>query len=113
MSCSHFNKVTLVLCVLRVLPCPAHPGVLVAVFGLCWAPFHVDRLMWRYMDNKSFGYFHIISGVCFYLSSAVNPILYNIMSTRFREMFAHITCRSRRLSAGSSLRMTQRSVLSE
>lgn len=87
--------------------------MLVAVFGICWAPFHVDRMMWRYMDNESYGYLHIISGVCFYLSSAVNPILYNIMSARFREMFAHITCRSKGLSTRSSLTMTQRSTLSD
>lgn len=84
-----------------------------AVFGLCWAPFHVDRMMWTYIDNESFASLHIVSGVCFYLSSAVNPILYNIMSTRFREMFAHITCRSKGLSSRSSLKMTQRSILSE
>lgn len=90
---------------------PSRAGVLVAVFGLCWAPFHVDRMMWKYMDNESYGYLHIISGVCFYLSSAVNPILYNIMSARFREMFAQITCRSKGHPAGPSLKMTQRSIL--
>lgn len=89
------------------------------VFGLCWAPFHVDRLMWSCMDVssklhlKAFEQVHIISGVLFYLSSAINPILYNLMSTRFREMFSHITCYSTRRSTRSSLRMTQRSTLSE
>lgn len=89
------------------------------VFGLCWAPFHVDRLMWSCMDVssklhlKAFEQVHIISGVLFYLSSAINPILYNLMSTRFREMFSHITCSSTRRSTRSSLRMTQRSTLSE
>uniref|UniRef100_A0A3B4Z4D2 Neuromedin-U receptor 1-like n=1 Tax=Stegastes partitus TaxID=144197 RepID=A0A3B4Z4D2_9TELE len=69
-------------------------SVLVVVFGLCWAPFHLDRLTWSYMNMSSeehikiFEHVHIISGVCFYLSSAVNPILYNLMSTRFREMFS-------------------------
>ncbi|XP_074543928.1 neuromedin-U receptor 1-like [Halichoeres trimaculatus] len=93
-------------------------GVLVLVFSLCWAPFHTDRLMWSYMNtsdkehNRIFGQFHIISGVFFYLSSAVNPILYNLMSTRFREMFSHICC-SKRWSTHSSIRMTQRSTLSE
>lgn len=28
-------------------------GVLVTVLGLCWAPFHLDRLMWSYMDTSS------------------------------------------------------------
>ncbi|XP_039998802.1 neuromedin-U receptor 1-like isoform X2 [Xiphias gladius] len=65
--------------------------VLVVVFGLCWAPFHVDRLVWSYINTsceehlKIFEHVHIVSGVFFYLSSAINPILYNLMSTRFRE----------------------------
>lgn len=94
-------------------------GVLVVVFGLCWAPFHVDRLMWSCMDVSSehhlrvFEQVHIISGVFFYLSSAVNPILYNLMSTRFREMFSHVTCCSEQRTARSSLQMTRRSTLSE
>uniref|UniRef100_A0A8C6VVB1 Neuromedin U receptor 1 n=1 Tax=Nothobranchius furzeri TaxID=105023 RepID=A0A8C6VVB1_NOTFU len=79
--------------------------VLVVVFGICWALFHVDRLMWSYMDMSSvqhlklFENVHIISGVFFYLSSAVNPVLYNFMSTRFREMFRHITCHSKATDA--------------
>ncbi|XP_041804873.1 neuromedin-U receptor 1-like [Chelmon rostratus] len=93
--------------------------VLVVVFGLCWAPFHVDRLMWSYIDASSeqhqqvFEHVHIVSGVCFYLSSAINPILYNLMSTRFREMFSHITCDSKSWQRRSSLQLTQRSTLSE
>ncbi|XP_041848192.1 neuromedin-U receptor 1-like [Melanotaenia boesemani] len=87
--------------------------VLVVVFGLCWAPFHVDRLMWSYIDMSSmqhlkiFENVHIVSGVCFYLSSAVNPILYNLMSTRFREMFSLITCCSKSWQTRSSLQMIQ------
>ncbi|KAM9350127.1 neuromedin-U receptor 1-like [Symphorus nematophorus] len=93
--------------------------VLVVVFGLCWAPFHMDRLMWSYVDTSSdqhlmvYEAVHIISGVCFYLSSAINPILYNLMSTKFREMFSHITCYSKRWPTRSSIQMTQRSTLSE
>ncbi|KAJ8011239.1 hypothetical protein DPEC_G00056090 [Dallia pectoralis] len=72
--------------------------VLVTVFGICWAPFHTDRLMWSFISTWTgdhhviFEYVHIVSGVFFYLSSAVNPILYNLMSTRFREMFVNVTC---------------------
>nr|XP_029499227.1 neuromedin-U receptor 1-like [Oncorhynchus nerka] len=73
--------------------------VLVIVFGICWAPFHIDRLMWSFINSWTghhhlvFEYVHIVSGVFFYLSSAVNPILYSLMSTRFREMFRQVTCR--------------------
>ncbi|GAA6222554.1 neuromedin-U receptor 1-like [Lates japonicus] len=93
--------------------------VLVIVFGLCWAPFHMERLVWNYIDKQStqhlkiFEHVHIISGVCFYLSSVINPIIYNLMSTRFREMFSHMTCHSKSLPMRSSLQMTQRSTLSE
>ncbi|CAL1579927.1 unnamed protein product [Knipowitschia caucasica] len=72
-------------------------SVLVAVFGVCWVPFHVDRLMWSFLDTSSqlhlmiFEPVHVVSGAFFYLSSAVNPVLYSLMSTRFREMFNHLT----------------------
>ncbi|XP_042535259.1 neuromedin-U receptor 1 [Dipodomys spectabilis] len=67
--------------------------VLVVVFGLCWAPFHAERLMWSFVSHwsegllLSFQYIHIISGVFFYFSSAANPVLYSLMSSRFRETF--------------------------
>ncbi|KAJ0059405.1 hypothetical protein NL108_016932 [Boleophthalmus pectinirostris] len=92
--------------------------VLVVVFSLCWAPFHVDRLMWSFLDTSSelhlmiFEPVHIVSGVFFYLSSAVNPVLYSLMSTRFREMFSHLTCPHSSWINRSSLRLTQRSTLS-
>lgn len=72
--------------------------MLVVVFGICWAPFHTDRLVWSFVSTWTsnmlhmFQYVHIISGVFFYLSSAANPILYNLMSTCFREMFKEVMC---------------------
>nr|XP_029134179.1 neuromedin-U receptor 1-like [Labrus bergylta] len=98
--------------------------VLVVVFGICWAPFHTDRLMWSFIsdwtDNhlEIFEYVHIISGVFFYLSSAVNPILYNLMSTRFREMFKEVMCHRQhhntpRKHSLSVTRVTLRSTLSD
>ncbi|XP_062868396.1 neuromedin-U receptor 1 [Trichomycterus rosablanca] len=99
--------------------------VLVVMFGICWAPFHTDRLMWSFMDELSdvrimqtYEYVHLISGVFFYLSSAVNPVLYNLMSTRFREMFKEVMCGHKGGSAQrkyslSVTRTTVRSVLSD
>ncbi|CAI5776087.1 neuromedin-U receptor 1 [Podarcis lilfordi] len=98
---------------------------LVVVFGICWAPFHTDRLVWSFVTHWTdqmlgmFQYVHIISGVFFYLSSAANPILYNLMSTRFREMFKDVMCRRRfqklgsRKHSPSSTRVTMRSTVSE
>ncbi|XP_057713439.1 neuromedin-U receptor 1-like [Corythoichthys intestinalis] len=92
--------------------------VLVMVFGLCWAPFHADRLMWSLMDAsleshlQIFEHVHIVSGVFFYLSAAVNPVLYNLMSTRFREMFRHVCCSGDGWSLSSGLEMSLRASLS-
>lgn len=103
--------------------CPS--VALVVVFGICWAPFHTDRLVWSFVTHWTdrmlgmFQYVHIISGVFFYLSSAANPILYNLMSTRFREMFKDVMCRRRfqklgsRKHSPSSTRVTMRSTVSE
>lgn len=94
------------------------------VFGICWAPFHTDRLMWSFINDwtdsrlEVFGYVHVISGVFFYLSSAVNPILYNLMSTRFREMFKEVMCHrphdvTPRKQSLSVTRVTLRGTLSD
>ncbi|TRZ02397.1 hypothetical protein DNTS_025765 [Danionella cerebrum] len=80
--------------------------VVVLVFAICWAPFHIDRLLWSFITSWTdhmyniFEFVHIISGVLFYLSSAVNPIIYNLLSSRFRERFQALVCS--RLSTGSS-----------
>lgn len=100
------------------------PVVLVVVFAICWAPFHTDRLMWSFISDwteshlEIFQYVHVISGVFFYLSSAVNPILYNLMSTRFREMFKEVMCHrphhiTPRKHSLSVTRVTLRSILSD
>ncbi|NXA32104.1 NMUR2 protein, partial [Eudromia elegans] len=67
--------------------------VLVMVFAICWAPFHIDRLFFSFVVEWTeplaniFNLIHVISGVFFYLSSAVNPIIYNLLSQRFRMAF--------------------------
>lgn len=65
--------------------------VVVIAFILCWLPFHVGR----YLSSKSSEanspiisqlseYCSLVSFVLFYLSAAINPILYNIMSKKYR-----------------------------
>lgn len=54
--------------------------------------------MWSFVSqwteglHLAFQYVHVISGVFFYLSSAINPVLYNVMSSRFRETFQEALC---------------------
>ncbi|XP_016060105.1 PREDICTED: neuromedin-U receptor 1 [Miniopterus natalensis] len=91
--------------------------VLVLVFGICWAPFHIDRLMWSSVSRwtegllLAFQYVHVVSGVFFYLSSAANPVLYSLMSSRFRDTFREALClgtRCRRHRLRSSSRSLSR-----
>lgn len=77
---------------------PDPVAIVVAVFGVCWAPFHIERLLWSSISQWTdlmhtiYQYVHLLSGVFFYLSSAVNPIIYSLLSTRFRECFRELVC---------------------
>ncbi|KAF5913267.1 neuromedin-U receptor 2 [Diceros bicornis minor] len=70
--------------------------VLVLVFAVCWTPFHVDRLFFSFVEEWTeplaavFNLIHVVSGVFFYLSSTVNPIIYNVLSRRFRAAFRNV-----------------------
>ncbi|KAK3097445.1 hypothetical protein FSP39_009697 [Pinctada imbricata] len=70
----------------------------VVAFFFCWAPFHVQRLYTLY--NKTWTKYSLevqshlfyISGVLYFVSSTVNPILYNVMSKRYRQAFRETLC---------------------
>ncbi|XP_014893775.1 growth hormone secretagogue receptor a [Poecilia latipinna] len=71
--------------------------VVVLAFVLCWLPFHVGRyLQFRSLDAPSpllsvlSEYCSLLSVVLFYLSAAVNPILYNTMSWKYRGAAARL-----------------------
>ncbi|XP_063701658.1 pyrokinin-1 receptor-like [Culicoides brevitarsis] len=85
--------------VIKMLVC------VVVAFFLCWAPFHAQRLIYIYGTNKNHTASHpimlklyivmtYISGVLYYLSTCINPFLYNIMSRKFREAFKSVLFRS-------------------
>jgi len=88
----------------------------VVAFFICWAPFHTQRLMSAYANSAAAAatdesdannftvaitdvdeaeptqnvgdlVFFYVSGVLYYVSSVINPILYNIMSVKFRQAF--------------------------
>lgn len=78
--------------------------VIVLVFVLCWLPFHVSRTLFSMSDSSSNDlyyisqYFNLVSLVLFYVSAAVNPLLYNIMSARYRASVLAVL----RLTVGST-----------
>ncbi|XP_076673169.1 pyrokinin-1 receptor isoform X1 [Andrena cerasifolii] len=69
----------------------------VVAFFICWAPFHAQRLLAVYAQSTEaepedaliivYTILTYVSGVFYYLSTTVNPLLYNIMSNKFREAF--------------------------
>ncbi|XP_050293133.1 pyrokinin-1 receptor-like [Anthonomus grandis grandis] len=69
----------------------------VAAFFICWAPFHAQRLLAVYLAGASkeaqdayfqvYLYLMYTSGVLYYLSTCINPLLYHIMSNKYRNAF--------------------------
>lgn len=71
------------------------PAAVVLGFFLCWAPFHAQRLFAIYgpddfQDTTDLIFFS--TGILYYFQSTLNPLLYNIMSERYRTAFREILC---------------------
>ena len=86
---THNNTLTL-----RSMHRPFDPQVAVVLaFFICWAPFHAQRLMATHVTEPTpaeeiiFGILTHISGIAYYISATINPILYSIMSLKFRQAF--------------------------
>ncbi|XP_039971283.1 pyrokinin-1 receptor [Bactrocera tryoni] len=110
----------------------------VICFLLCWAPFHAQRLIAVYGPNVWGGgsesadgvagggehddaaaadkNHHVViytvmtyvSGVLYYLSTCINPLLYNLMSNKFRQAFKSILLR-KKTNGSLNYRHTQQS----
>lgn len=73
----------------------------VVAFFVCWAPFHAQRLMTLYIPAAKWTdklldahkVIYYISGVCYFVSCTINPILYSIMSLKFRQAFKQTVLR--------------------
>lgn len=71
----------------------------VVAFFVCWAPFHAQRLTslyiktWTPEEIEIHSKLFYVSGVLYFLSSTVNPILYNVLSRKFRYAFKRTFCR--------------------
>lgn len=72
-------------------------GAVVLAFFLCWAPFHSQRLMYLYgQDLPHFSeinaWLYYVTGCLYFFGSTVNPILYNLMSVKYRMAFKETLC---------------------
>ena len=72
-------------------------SAVVILFFVCWAPFHAQRLLYVYAQESDYypdlnEWLYILSGCLYYFSTTVNPILYNLMSMRYRHAFIQTIC---------------------
>lgn len=65
---------------------------------VCWLPNQIRRLMmaampksrWTTSYFRSYVTLHPVADTFFYLSSVLNPLLYNLSSRRFRQVFVQV-----------------------
>lgn len=73
-------------------------GLIVGSLMLCWLPNQIRRLMmaavpksrWTVSYFRSYITLHPVADTFFYLSSVINPFLYNLSSRQFREVFVQV-----------------------
>ncbi|KAJ7345828.1 hypothetical protein JRQ81_001778 [Phrynocephalus forsythii] len=73
-------------------------GLIVATLAICWLPNQVRRIMaaakpkqdWTVAYFRAYIVLLPIADIFFYLSSVVNPLLYNISSQQFRNVFLQV-----------------------
>ncbi|XP_016979869.1 neuropeptides capa receptor isoform X1 [Drosophila rhopaloa] len=72
-------------------------AAVVITFFVCWFPFHLQRLIFLYAKNLE-NYLDInealfsIAGFAYYVSCTINPIVYSVMSRRYRVAFRELLC---------------------
>ncbi|XP_059483376.1 neuropeptides capa receptor-like isoform X3 [Neocloeon triangulifer] len=87
-------------------------AAVVVSFFICWAPFHLQRLLYVYLSemdgfNEYNEWIYHITGCFYYFSSTVNPILYNVMSAKYRNAFKATLCGTSAMAAmATSVRET-------
>ncbi|XP_044577944.1 neuropeptides capa receptor-like [Cotesia glomerata] len=71
-------------------------SAVVVTFFICWAPFHAQRLLYVYDSKRLLGaineWLYFLGGCLYYISTAINPILYNVMSAKYRGAFVETLC---------------------
>ncbi|KAG8534968.1 hypothetical protein GDO81_029807 [Engystomops pustulosus] len=86
----HHNSVTCL--------CLVSPGLIVLTLAVCWMPNQALRIMaasvpkqeWTVHYFRAYMSLLPVADTFFYLSSVVNPLLYNISSKQFRDVFLQV-----------------------
>uniref|UniRef100_A0A4W6DWV3 Thyrotropin-releasing hormone receptor n=1 Tax=Lates calcarifer TaxID=8187 RepID=A0A4W6DWV3_LATCA len=71
-------------------------AVVVILFATLWMPYRTLVVVNSFLDRAFLdNWFLLFCRICIYLNSAINPVIYNAMSQKFRAAFRKI-CRCRR-----------------
>ncbi|KAG5851729.1 hypothetical protein ANANG_G00054840 [Anguilla anguilla] len=73
-------------------------GLIVGTLAVCWIPNQIRRLMtaalpkasWTMAYFQAYVYLHPVADTFFYVSSVLNPFLYNLSSRQFRQVFLQV-----------------------
>ncbi|XP_072771139.1 motilin receptor [Nerophis lumbriciformis] len=75
--------------------------VVVLAFIICWLPYHIGRNLFAQVDDYDTAMlsqnFNMASMVLCYLSASINPVVYNLMSRKYRAAAKRLFLPHRRL----------------
>lgn len=91
------------------------PAAVVVTFFLCWAPYHAQRLYYFYGRGSDYYYvvnewLYYLAGCFYYFSATANPLLYNLMSVKYRNGFRRTFCGQKQREYSSISRERQQSL---
>ncbi|KAB1257898.1 Thyrotropin-releasing hormone receptor, partial [Camelus dromedarius] len=70
------------------LPVTKMLAVVVVLFALLWMPYRTLVVVNSFLSNPfQENWFLLFCRICIYLNSAINPVIYNLMSQKFRAAF--------------------------
>ncbi|KAA8586224.1 thyrotropin-releasing hormone receptor b [Etheostoma spectabile] len=68
-------------------------AVVVILFATLWMPYRTLVVVNSFLDRAYLdSWFLLFCRICIYLNSAINPVIYNAMSQKFRAAFRKICC---------------------
>ncbi|XP_077432072.1 thyrotropin-releasing hormone receptor-like [Vanacampus margaritifer] len=79
-------------------------AVVVILFALLWMPYRTLVVVNSFLDKAYLdNWFLLFCRLCIYLNSAINPVIYNVMSQKFRTAFKKLChCGRQRLEKPTS-----------
>lgn len=70
--------------------------VIVVLFGTLWLPYRIVVVYNSFQDNLlqfKDSWFWLFCRTMVFINSAINPIVYNMLSVKFRRAFRDIVCK--------------------